>query len=58
MAIYEQNLEQLFENNFDCYADKKAAMSKAKFIDIVSNILTERKSSQSSSNNAKEYKNS
>ena len=56
MAKIEQNLEQIFENNFDCYAeflDKTVrAMSKEKFIEIIGNLLTERIANKANSDNA------
>jgi hypothetical protein len=64
MAKIKQNLEQLFENNFDCYAeydkngaempecfaDKAAmAMTKEKFVELASNLLAERKGNHANS---------
>lgn len=52
MAKIEQNLEQLFENNFDCArSDKNAiSMSKEKFVEIVGNLLTECMANKDNSN--------
>lgn len=50
MAKIERDLGQLFENNFDCYTlvergscelDEEIAMSRDKFVRLVSDLLTE-----------------
>jgi polyphosphate kinase len=66
MAKIEQDLKQLFENNFDCYAeydkngaelsecfDISMAMTKQKFVEVVNNLLSELEVNKANSYNGK-----
>ena len=58
MAKIEQDLEQLFKNSFNCYTqvdrgsgrlEEEMAMTMDMFIEVVSNLLTEREANQANS---------
>jgi hypothetical protein len=54
MAKIEQDLKQLFENNFDCcMVREEEAMTKQKFIEVVGNLLSELEVNKANSYNGK-----
>jgi len=55
MAKIEQDLKQLFENNFDGYTifGEERAMTKQKFVEVVGNLLTELETNKANSENGK-----
>jgi len=59
MAKIEQTLEQLFDNNFDCYttyykstnqSGEEEAMTKKTFVKIVGDLLTEKEANKANDN--------
>jgi hypothetical protein len=55
MAKIEQDLKQLFENNFDDYTilGEEKAITKQKFVEVVGNLLTEREANKANSDDGK-----